>query len=96
MVKRIGRSKKRSRKKLTKDLRSKGKISISKYFAQFSKGDAVVLKAEPAVQSGMYDMMFHGRRAIVEGKQGACYKVVITDGSKKKMLVVHPIHLKKV
>lgn len=95
MVKRTGSSRRKARKKLTKPLRKRGKMSISKYLAKFSRGDKVVLKAEPSVQKGMYAIRFHGRVGVVEGKQGGCYTVLIKDGSKQKTLIVHPVHLKK-
>ena len=96
MVKRIGSSKRKSRSKMTKPIREKGKISLTKYFAKFTEGDSVVLKAEPAVQKGLYHMRFHGKRGLVEKKRGNCYEVAIKDGSKRKVLLVHPVHLKKV
>lgn len=96
MVKRIGSTRRKTRNKLTKSLREKGKLSLSRYFAKFSSGDAIVLKAEPAVQKGSYHMRFHGRKGMVEGKKGSCYEVAIRDGSKRKTLIVHPVHLRKV
>ncbi len=93
MSKRIGGFRRKTRHKLKKSPRTKGKISIRKYLQGFKVGDYVNLSAEPAVQTGMYLPRFHGRTAIVVGKQGDCYKVQIEDGSLKKMLIVHPIHL---
>ena len=95
MVTRIGSQRKKSRSKLVKPLRKRGKMSIPKYLAKFSKGDKVVLKAEPSVQKGMYALRFHGKMGVVGEKQGECYNVQIKDGSKQKTLIVHPVHLKK-
>ncbi len=96
MVTRTGSTRRKSRKKLTKTIRQRGKISLTRYFAEYKPGASVVLKAEPAVQKGMYHVRFHGKRGIIEGKQGDCYNVMIKDGSKQKTLIVHPVHLKKV
>lgn len=85
----------KSRHKLTKHIRSKGKISIRKYFQTFKEGDKVVLKAEPAVQKAMYMPRFHGRVATVKAKRGACYELELMDGNKQKLLIVHPVHLKR-
>ena len=95
MVKRTGSSRRKSKRKLIKPLRKRGKLSIAKYLAKFSKGDRVVLKAEPSVQTGMYAVRFHGKVGTVDGKQGSCYHVLIKDGSKQKDLIVHPVHLNK-
>ncbi len=96
MTKRIGGFRRKTRSKLKKHIRNRGKISIKHYFQRFKAGDKVLLKAEPAVQKGMYFPRFHAKTGTVEGKRGLCYEVRITDGNKKKLLVVHPIHLRKV
>lgn len=96
MVKRIGTFRSKSRHKMRKNVRQKGKLSVNKYFQKFEDGEKVVLKAEPAVQRGLYFLRFHGKVGVVSGKQGACYKVAITDFKKDKTLLVHPVHLKRV
>lgn len=95
MVTRIGGARRKTRKRMTKARRSKGKISLTNYFQQLKKGDKVALKAEPAYQKGMYDLRFHGKIGTVGSKTGKCYEVCISDGKAKK-LIVHPVHLKKV
>lgn len=96
MVKRIGGLRRKSRHKLRKSLRNRGKISLTKYFQGLKQGDKVRLCAEPAVQKGMYFLRFHGKSGVVEGKKGACYEIKIRDGNKEKTLIVHPVHLKKI
>lgn len=95
MAKRVGSFRRKTRSKLKKPARAKGKISIRKFFQKFKEGDTVYLKAEPAVQKGMYFPRFHGRAGVITGKKGKCYVMSIKDGNKKKTLIVHPIHLKK-
>lgn len=80
---------------MRKDIKDRGKISITKYFQKFTDGDKVQLKAEPAVQKGIYHLDFHGKTGVINGMQGKCYKVGIKDGKSEKCLLVHPIHLKK-
>lgn len=95
MVQRKGGFRRKTRHKLKKNVRAKGKISIRRYSQVFNNGDRVILKAEPAVQKGMYFPRFHGKAGVINGKRGKCYEVLIKDGGKKKTLVIHPIHLKK-
>jgi len=95
MTKRIGTSRRKTRSKLKKNVRTRGKISITKYFQIFKTNDKVQLIAEPAVQKGMYFPRFHGKTGKVTGKKGLCYNIEIKDGKKLKTLIVHPIHLKK-
>lgn len=95
MVKRLGGIRRKTRYKLKKERRYKGKISITKYFQSFNVGDRIYLSAEPAVQKGMYHPRFMGKAGTIKGKRGRCYEVTIKDFNKEKTLIVHPVHLKK-
>jgi large subunit ribosomal protein L21e len=95
MVQRIGGNRRKSRSKMRKKVNTRGKISITKYLQEFKDGDRVQLKAEPAVQKGLYALNFHGKTGIISSKTGTCYYVKITDGGKEKNLIVHPVHLKR-
>ena len=96
MAQRTGRLRRKTRSKFRKSASEKGIISIRRYFQEFKEGEKVILKAEPAVQGGMYFRRFHGKVGQVVGKRGECYKVQINDANKKKEVIVHPVHLKKV
>ena len=96
MVQRIGGFRRKTRSKLRKNIRDKGKISLKKYFQEFKIDDKVSLKAEPAVQKGMYFPRFHGKAGVIKAKKGNCYEVNINDSGKQKTLIIHPVHLKKV
>lgn len=96
MVQRKGGARRKSRSKMKKPIRKKGKISITKYFQEFKEGDKVALKAEPAVQKGMYCLRFHGKQGIVKKQVGRCYEVAVKDFTKEKTVVVHPVHLKRI
>ena len=95
MVKRIGGFRRKTRYKLRKEKRNRGKISMSNYFQSFNTGDKVSLSAEPAVQKGMYHPRFMGKAGIIKGMRGRCYEVSIKDGGKEKMMIVHPVHLRR-
>ena len=95
MAQRSGGFRRKTRSKLKKNKKDRGKISIAKYVQQFQLGDRVCLKAEPAIQKGMYFPRYHGKAGIISGKQGKCYFVKIKDGNKEKVLLTHPVHLKR-
>lgn len=95
MVTRIGGSRRKTRSLFKKHYKKKGKISLSNYFQEFKEGDKVSLIAEPAVQNGMYHSKFHNKAGLVIGKRGSCYEVLIQDGKKEKMIIVHPVHLRR-
>ncbi|HLC22820.1 MAG TPA: 50S ribosomal protein L21e [Candidatus Nanoarchaeia archaeon] len=95
MAQRTGGPRRKTRDVLRKNVRDKGKLSISHYLQQFSVSDKVAFVAESAVQKGMHHRRFQGHIGIVVGKQGACYKVKIKDGNLEKFLIVHPVHLRR-
>ena len=95
MVQRIGTSRRKTRQKFKKTRGLAGKISISKFLQKFKQGEKVCLKAEPAVQKGLYFPRFHGKVGIIKDKKGECYEIFIKDGNKEKMIIVHPVHLKR-
>lgn len=94
MVTRIGGFRRKTRSKLRKNIRQRGKISLSNYFKKYEVGTKVTLMGEPAVQKGMFFPRFKGKTGTVKGMQGNCYTVEIKDGNKAKTIVVHPVHLR--
>lgn len=96
MVKRLGGMRRKSRYKLRKDIREKGKLSLRKYLQKFKLNDKVALIMEPRVHKGTFHLRFYGRTGIVTGQNGSCYTVKIMDGGKEKSLIVHPVHLRRV
>ena len=94
-MKRIGGNRRKTRHKMSKNVRDKGKISLNNYLQEFKTGDNVCLVAEPAVQKGMYYPRVYGKAGKVTGKRGNCYEVKITDVTMEKTVIVHPVHLKR-
>ncbi len=95
MGSRKGGSRNSTRRLFRKAPRDRGKISLTKYFAKYEVGDRVILSAEPAVNKNLYHRRFHGRSCLVKAQRGSSYELEVQDGGKSKMLIVHPIHLKK-
>lgn len=95
MVKRIGTFRSKTRHKFQKNKRERGKLSLSRYFQEFTEGEKVSLTIEPSVQEGIYFPRFMGKSGIIRKKNGRCYEVAINDRGKPKTLIVHPVHLKR-
>ncbi len=93
MVKKQG-IRRKSRDKLSKNIRDHGKISLRRYLQVLREGDKVAFSAEPAYHKGLYHPRFHGKVGTVLGRQGRCYQVLFDDMDKEKMIIVHPVHLK--
>ena len=86
----------RSRKKMTKKVREKGLPSIRRYLAKFDVGEYAAVAINPSEHYGFPHHRFQGRTGVIIGTQGDCYKLKIKDGNLEKILIVHPVHLKKI
>ena len=95
MPKRLGGFRKKTRSKFKKEPGTHGKISIKYFLQTFEPQERVYLSVEPAVHKGMYLPRFLGRAGIISKKIGTCYQVKIDDMGKEKLLIVHPVHLRK-
>jgi len=97
MVARKGKGlRRKTRYKLSKHIREKGKIKIKKWLQRFNPGDYVNIKIDPSVHVGMPHPRFHGRTGKVLKARGKCYEVLIKDGDKEKLIIAHPVHLKPI
>jgi ribosomal protein L21E len=94
MTKRIGGLRK-SRGKFKRTAQMKGKLSLRNYLANYSNGDNVLLKIDSISREGIFHPRFVGKRGVVVGKRGSSYEVKINDFSKEKIIIVHPVHLRK-
>lgn len=93
---RIGGLRRKARNKISKNVREKGKIKIKRIMQSFNLGDKVVLKLDPSFHKSYFHARFNGKPGFITGKRGSHYIVEITDSKKKKQLIVHPVHLKKI
>lgn len=93
MANKIGGLKRKSRYKLKKERRQKGKVSVSRFMQVFNTGQKVHLSIEPSIHKGDYHPKYIGKTGVVKGSRGKCYKVTINDKGKEKLLIIHPVHL---
>jgi ribosomal protein L21E len=78
-----------------KNIRTRGKLQLSKFFQELKKGDNVAVVKEVSVQASFPENI-QGRTGVVEGKQGRDYIVKINDHNRAKKYIIAPIHLKKI
>jgi ribosomal protein L21E len=78
-----------------KQVRTRGKLKLSRYFQELQKGDAVAIVREAAVQSA-FPKKLQGRTGVIENQRGKTYVVKINDQNKEKKFLIEPIHLKKI
>lgn len=80
---------------MRKQIRTRGKIPLSKYFQKLEKGDSVAVVLERSLTSNVPKRM-QGRTGVIKGKQGDFQVVNLKDQSKEKTYLIHPVHLKKI
>ncbi|KXB01122.1 50S ribosomal protein L21 [candidate division MSBL1 archaeon SCGC-AAA259O05] len=86
--------KRKTRKKLRKNVRERGKLPTRKMTQELSEGVKVSIEIEPSIHRGQPHPKFHGRTGTVSGKQGRSY-VINLKGENKKV-ISGPEHIKKV
>ena len=78
-----------------KEVRTRGKLQLSRYFQELKKGDSVTVFAEKSLHP-TFPKRLQGRTGKVEKKIGRSYAVKIKDQTKEKEFIISPIHLKKI
>lgn len=78
-----------------KEIRTRGKFSLKKYFQKFQEGDSVAVVRERALFPNFPERI-QGRTGVIEGKRGKAYIVNIKDQRKPKQYIIEPIHLKRI
>lgn len=95
MVKSKGKRSK-TRKKLRKSIKERGKSPAEKTIQDFSVGTKVSIKINPSVMEGQPHPRFYGETGTISGKQGRAYVVNVKKGSKNKKVISRPEHLERV
>ena len=77
-----------------KNIRTKGKLPLSRYFKKFEKGERVAVVLEQSLKPG-FPKKLQGRTGTIENQRGGAYLVKIRDKDSSKKFLIKPIHLKK-
>ncbi|MBI2576710.1 50S ribosomal protein L21e [Candidatus Woesearchaeota archaeon] len=95
-MERMGGKRRKTRHISLKYYREKGKVSIRKFFQDFAPGCKVMLLTDSSHPGGAPWRRFYGKCGTVRGKRGGCYEITFFDGGKEKLLITHPLHMKKI
>ena len=82
-----------TRRLLTKDPRTRGKMKLSKLLYDYQPGSQVVVKIDSSVHKGMPHKRYHGRVGTVINKRGRSYVVSVSQGDAVKEIIVRPEHI---
>jgi large subunit ribosomal protein L21e len=85
----------KSRSVLTKRVREKGKLGLSRLLADYRVGDKVVINIDPAIHKGMPHKRFQGKVATVVEKRGKAYVLDIPQRKTSKLVIAGPEHIQK-
>jgi len=94
----MGRSRgprRKSRSVLTKRVREKGKLGLSRLLAEYALGDKVVINIDSGIHRGMPHKRFQGKVATVVEKRGRAYVLDIPQRKTSKFVIAGPEHLQK-
>lgn len=84
---------KKSRGKLSRTVRARGKSSVVRAIQEFETGAMVHVIIDPSIHKGMPHPRFHGKTGEVVGTRGRAFVLKITDGDATKTLITLPEHL---
>ncbi len=84
---------KKSRDKLSRTVRAKGKSSVVRAIQEFDMGTMVHVIIDPSIHKGMPHPRFHGKTGEVVGTRGRAFVLKVTDGNATKTLITLPEHL---
>ncbi len=84
---------KKSRGKLSRTVRAKGKSSVVRAIQEFQTGAMVHVIIDPSIHKGMPHPRFHGKTGEVVGTRGRAFVLKVTDGNASKTLITLPEHL---
>ena len=85
----------KSRSVLTKRVREKGKLGLSRLLAEYEVGDKVIINIDPGIHKGMPHKRFQGKVGTVVEKRGKAYVLDLPQRKTSKYIIAGPEHIKK-
>ena len=85
----------KSRSVLTKRVREKGKLGLSRLLAEYEVGDKVIINIDPGVHKGMPHKRFQGKVGTVVEKRGRAYVLDLPQRKTSKYVIAGPEHIKR-
>jgi len=85
----------KSRSALTKSVRERGRIGLSRLLTKYEPGEKVVIHIDSGVHKGMPHKRYQGKVGTIVERRGRAYVVEIPQSKTVRLLVALPEHLKK-
>lgn len=85
----------KSRAVLTKKVRERGKMPLTRLLTEYNEGEKVIIKIDPAIHKGMPHKRYQGQVAKVVAKRGKAYVLEIPQTKIVKTIIALPQHIRK-
>lgn len=84
----------KSRSALTKKVREKGRLPLSRLLTKYEEGDKVVINVDPGVHKAMPHKRFQGKVATIVGTRGKAYIMEIPQRKTVKTIITTAHHIR--
>ena len=85
----------KSRKILSKRVRERGKLGLSRLLTKYDMGDKVVVNIDSAIHKGMPHKRYQGKVGTIIEKRGKAYVVEIPQRKTVKLIIATSEHLRR-
>ena len=85
----------KSRSALTKKVREKGRLPLSRLLTKYEEGDKVVINVDPGIHKAMPHKRFQGKVATIVGTRGKAYIMEIPQRKTVKTIITTAHHIRK-
>jgi large subunit ribosomal protein L21e len=88
-------TRRKSRSALTKKVREKGRLPLSRLLTKYEEGEKVVIDIDPAIHKAMPHKRYQGKVATIVGQRGRAYIMEIPQRKTVKTIITTPEHMRK-
>jgi large subunit ribosomal protein L21e len=85
----------KSRSALTKKVREKGRIPLSRLLTSYEEGEKVVITIDSGIHKAMPHKRFQGKVATIVGQRGKAYILEIPQRKTVKTIITTAHHIRK-
>jgi len=85
----------KSRSILTKRVRERGKLGLSRLLARYEVGEKVVIDIDSGIHKGMPHKRYQGKVGTIIERRGRAYVVEIPQRKTVKLIISTPEHLRR-
>ena len=85
----------KSRSVMTKRVREKGRIPLSRLLTSYEEGEKVIINIDPGIHKAIPHKRFQGKVATIVGTRGKAYILEIPQRKTVKTIITTAHHIRK-